>query len=162
MDNLNIKYGFNMLKRNSIIHFLKKSDKEFPQSLSDRVNIENYAEKLINNANIVYVEDKENNIIGSVIFYCNDNKTYKGFVTYVYVDKDYRGMGIAKNLLKNAELVMLNNGMMSCTLNTHKGNNKAIKLYKSLGYNEIKNNTSEVKTFKKNLNNKGGVKICQK
>lgn len=161
MENLSIKYGFNTLERKSIIQFLKKSDKEFPQSLSDRVNIEDYAEKLINNANIVYIENDEKNIIGSVIFYCNDNKKYKGFITYVYVDKNYRGMGIAKKLLKKAEIIMGNNGMMSSALNTHKDNNKAIMLYKSLGYDEIKNNFSEIKTFEKNLNYKG-VKLCQK
>ena len=75
-------------------------DKEFKVPLSKRVNLNEYAKKLKELAD-VYIMVEENKIVGEIAFYKNDLKNYIVYITFVGTSKEYQNKGIANLLLKN-------------------------------------------------------------
>ncbi len=95
--------------------------------------------QLLPNA-IVFLATLGNKIVGvSISFY--------GFSTFharklinvhdLVVSKDYRGMGIGKALLESIISEAKENNCCKVTLEVREDNEKAIKLYKSVGINEL-------------------------
>lgn len=80
-------------------NFLYEMDKEFKVPLSKRLNLNEYAKKLKELAD-VYIMVEENKIVGGIAFYKNDLKNYIAYITFVGVSKKYHNKGIANLLLK--------------------------------------------------------------
>lgn len=100
---------------------------------SDIENPKSYVDKILNNAELL-VHYGQNNIIGFVAFYANDNVNKSGYITLVYVDSSCRGNKVAYNLIKNMIGSLKVKSYKDCKLEVKKDNTAAINLYKNLGF----------------------------
>ena len=88
---------------------------------------------------MIYLNDSLTEIIGfGRVCESSVNEKHKYLYVYNFVVSDkYRGKGIGKNMLMRFENIAFNNKCDYIILSCYRVN-KAIKLYKSLGFNEIK------------------------
>lgn len=84
----------------------------------------------------VKVMRKQNELIGFVAYYLK-NPTV-AFLNFVIVDPVFRGKGYADRLVKYAVDDMIRRGVKKIMLQTRPSNIKARKLYKRLGFQEIR------------------------
>lgn len=109
-----------------------------PRKLADGgVEIENYARKLYQYANIFCCRNERRKIIALAAFYSNDQKTYIAFLSFIAVDVLYQRKKIGEKLLQICEKYALQVGMKSIRLEVLKENQKAQKFYRYLGYSEF-------------------------
>lgn len=127
-----------------IISFIEELDVEFSPSIISRVgNLEEYVDKLLTKAEIYYSMDN-NKICNLLVFYCNDMKNLNSYITFLGVARDYRAQGIGKRLIELGIKKSIEAGMKSISLETSMDNEKALRLYKKVGFEitrelEIKN-----------------------
>lgn len=115
-------------------NFLYEIDEEFKVPLSKRVNLNEYAKKMKELANI-YVMIEENKIVGDIAFYKNDLKNYTAYVTLVGTLKEYQNKGIANSLLKKCIEDLKNSPMKKVGI--HTDNMIAKKIYEKHGFEEV-------------------------
>ena len=79
----------------------------------------------------------------------NDIVEKKAHLQMIVVDSFKHGAGIGKALCEFIHLMAKENGMKKCILTVDKGNNKAERLYNSLGYVDscIKHNNNNKKNM---------------
>ncbi len=121
--------------------FIKKENNSFPVPLSDRVDLNEYVNKIINNA-VLYGYYYKNNIIGLIAFYLNREFTY---VTYICVNKEFQSMHLGSKLMKLMEEECKKEQVCRIDLTTNINNNKAQKFYEKLGYKVIERNGTDLK-----------------
>lgn len=102
--------------------------------LANKVEIENYTNKVFKYATI-FVARQNENIIGINIVYFNDYENKRGYITYIYVNEDYRGQGLGWQLLNTAIEYGRKHSFTSIALEVRKDNNKAKCLYEKNGFN---------------------------
>lgn len=113
--------------------FLMRIDKDFPVSLSSRVDIEEYSKKIIEKAVICKKDDLHKNIISIVAGYLNKEEN-QAYITIVGTLKQYRSLGYSKSLLLEFEEIAKKNNITSIKLSTHIDNIPAQMLYKKNGF----------------------------
>lgn len=115
-----------------ILDLLNLMSPQFKPSLSETLNLEEYADKLSKNAMflICYVNDL---VKGSIVFYPN-HLTSILYIPLVWVDMDFRGFGIAKEMFGGLIQFGKNEGLSNLDLEVLKDNNPAKSLYDSLGF----------------------------
>lgn len=116
-----------------LYNFLKNVDKDFPEPLSDRVDLKEYSQKIYENA-VIITEIYDEKIVGMFAGYANDEKKEKAYVSFVSVIKEHRGNGIAKKLLKEFIEICKKKRFQEIELQTSLENQEAIKLYESNGF----------------------------
>ncbi|NMB57347.1 GNAT family N-acetyltransferase [Candidatus Beckwithbacteria bacterium] len=120
-----------------IYNLLVELDQDFFPPLSLRVNLKFWANKLYTKSEIILAFDQKNNqIIALLCFYCNNHKTKYSYIPVLGVRKDYRENGIMKtlfcyclNYLKKLNFKIL--GIKTWD------NSIPLKMYKSLGFKII-------------------------
>lgn len=119
-----------MVEKKQLYGFFQEIDNDFSPSLSSKVDIEEYTIKILNNAELI--ADVDHELRGLVVLYCNDVLKKKAYIPLCGVRKDYRGNGIARNLMIRAIETARIRGMK--VLGIHSNNEIALNLYKSLGF----------------------------
>lgn len=114
--------------------FLLRVDSDFRHPISSKVNLMEYAQKLLENA---YVSSaiKGDKIIGLVALYCNDPLRKRAYIPFVAVDKQHRGQHISKSLMSSA--IAYAKGKDFHIIGVHTENPVALNLYLSLGFKLI-------------------------
>ena len=112
--------------------FLHKVDEDFQPTLSSRVDIKNYAQKLICNA-IIFKAYKTSQIIGLVACYANDSSKTNAYIPFIAVDRDFRGYGIGETLLSKLLDELKNYNFKKLSLTVRK-NSDAFYFYKKVGF----------------------------
>lgn len=92
-----------------------------------------------------YIDDSANKIVGMAVIKIDDTRMFtqnycKGFVGDVIVDENYRGRGIARDLMSHLIDFAMLNGLSNISLTSNPNNPNraaAIKLYESLGFKKI-------------------------
>lgn len=104
-----------------------------PDPLRQRVNIEEYASKLINYAEIFFAK-LDNKIVGLVAIYANDMKTKVAHIPLVVIAKNVQRKGVGKVLLQEAINFSKKQDMKSIWLFVHEDNLAAISFYNYFGF----------------------------
>lgn len=138
---------YTKVSKEKLKKIITEYDTEFCPPISKQVDdYDKFISKLLNfSTNIILYNNKK--LTGFVIFY-NNLPEAGGFISLIYVSKEYRGMGYATELIKKVETNLLLNDIYTLRLHVFKDNINAIKLYKSLGFNvelEIGNKIEMVK-----------------
>lgn len=119
--------------KQDLVLFAKKNDKLFVDPFSCHVDLDEYIVKLLKFGTVI-VAIKDNIIVGVAAGYMNDFKTFTGHLQYLLVDDSCWGLGVGKKLCvafcETAEIV----GMAKMLLVVDCENQKAEKLYRSLGF----------------------------
>lgn len=114
-----------------LLTFLNKVDKDFPTSLSDKVNLEEYALKLQTFATI-FVEKYDDKIVSLLAGYTKNLENNIAYITVCATLPEYRGKGLAKELFKQMFEYCQECGISAVHLYT--SNKIAEKMYRDLGF----------------------------
>ena len=121
------------LNKETIIEFLKNIDKRLPIPVSEKVDFEQYAEKIINKGQVLAIM-QNNKIVSAGFIYCNDNVSKRGYVSLFGTLYGYENSGYGKRILEEVDKVAKENGMNKMGLHTEKSNERAIRFYNRNGY----------------------------
>jgi ribosomal protein S18 acetylase RimI-like enzyme len=131
--NVAIDYLSNMASEAQVTEHLLSCDANFVASLSHRVKITDYAEKIVSNA--TRFEAWSNGmLVALVAAYCNNQETRIAHITNVSVTKAWTRKGIAANLMDRCIEHARAVGMRRIELEVAVDNMLAIKLYKKSGF----------------------------
>lgn len=126
----------NNIKKNDLINYLKKVDFSFPIPLSRKVDLDEYADKLLEKATLC-CEYKENELVGLVAGYTDNLVNNLAYIALVGVTENAQHQGIASGLVKEFCKVCNNKKIYKVHLYTDATNIKAIRMYKKLGFEEF-------------------------
>ena len=125
-----------IIEADELLAYLENVDNDFPIKLSDKINLEEYVQKLFeNNANILY-ERMDDELAGVVIGYTENVINELAYISIVSTNKKFRGNGIARNLIVRFINKCRDKSLKGVHLYTHKTNLSAINMYKTLGFRE--------------------------
>lgn len=134
MNTKNIIFKTKTASEGDIRSHLNLCDDFFSPPLSSRINIDQYAEKIVKNA-ITFEAWNKNELIGLIAAYLNiENQT--SFITNVSVLKEFMGTGVSGKLLSNGFDYLLTNHYKKVDLEVNKNNTKAIDFYKKHNFME--------------------------
>lgn len=128
---------------NEFFTLLKELGKLTPVPLEERVDIEQYAHKLYDFADIFFVK-LGGNYSGFAAIYMNDTINLQAYLTMIGVLTPFQGMGLGKFLLTHGIAEAKKKGMKTIQLEVHPSNFRAIRLYESFG---LRKNGSKGETF---------------
>lgn len=127
-----IKYNINKSTTEQIKEHLDKCSIHFAPALDTYVNINDYSVKIKNKA--IRFEAWNNNIlVGLIAMYVNPSEGI-GFITNVSVDIEYKGHGVASDLIKQVKEYASKNGIETIELEVYQENTKAINFYHKHGF----------------------------
>lgn len=126
-------YEVNGLSAKDLYRFLIKCDIQFFPQLSSRVNLSEYSEKLFHNSTIINAK-KNNEIIGIIAFYVNDNSIDYGFISLICVLNNYKGNGVGSNLMNECILLVKKKRLKSIKLEVDIENRYSMSFYRKFGF----------------------------
>lgn len=121
------------IEKEKFFDFIKKINYDFPIPVSEKVDLNEYCEKLWEKAELV-AEVQEGEIRGLVAGYVNDLKNGSAYMSLLGVSRDFRNQGLGKKLVHQFVLLCREKQIRSVNLYTHKTNQAAIKMYEGLGF----------------------------
>ncbi|WP_291588239.1 GNAT family N-acetyltransferase [Comamonas sp. UBA7528] len=116
----------------SLHNLLTEAVSEQPEILNNQ-SVEAYLEKIQKYSEIIRI-DFNSTLIGVLSFYCNDINNIRSHITFIYIRKDFRGMGFAKSLVRSAIRVSTEKKFKKITIETRDYNKNALQLYQDLGF----------------------------
>lgn len=137
---------------NRILTFLKNVDLSFYEPLSQRMIIEDYAQKLSQSAVNIFITHSLKDIAHAA-FYISPDK-FKIFISSISVIPDYKNKGVGSFLLSVVENYAIKNKFSIIELEVDFRSNKLKKFYKNNGYKQChpeKNNELKATKFMKGL-----------
>ncbi|MGP6146544.1 GNAT family N-acetyltransferase [Jeotgalibaca sp. A122] len=126
-----MKYNKEELKK--LLIFLTEVNDSFPISLNQKVDLDEYAKKILSLGTVIKMVQNEE-LIGIVTGYTNDNINHIGYISILAVSENHRGKKIGSKLLKAFLEKAQHSGMKKITLFTHNSNSNAIKMYLNQGF----------------------------
>lgn len=128
-----LEYLSNKASIEEIMEHLCACDSDFVATLSNRVVISDYAQKIASKA-IRFEAWSNGALVGLVAVYCNNKETHTSYITSVSVLKDWSGKGIAACLMRRCIKYLEALGMNQIRLEVASNNVPAIKLYEKSGF----------------------------
>lgn len=130
---MEIKYSVGTASETAIYSHLNKCNEDFIPPLDKKVNIQVYATKIFKKSVTFEAWDGEI-MIGLVAAYFNDFEGKTSYITNVSTIGEYRGKGIATNLLKNCIAYARQKKNKCICLEVEKSNHYAVNFYKKMGF----------------------------
>lgn len=131
--NSRIEYCIDRACDSEIAEHLSRCDGSFMPPLSGRVNIGEYAHKILSNAQR-FEAWTNGELTGLAAVYCNDPEKRAAFITSVSVLPRWQGRGIASELLAECIAQLRKQGFARLELEVGKSNKAAIALYRKFGF----------------------------
>ncbi len=131
-----MKYSRNRANSDEILRHLQKCDESFVPPLSERVDLEEYAEKLAFRAHRVEAWSASR-LVGLVAIYFNKGRA--AFITNVSVCPDLVRQGLARKLIWTAASDARAENCPAVELEVNTGAAAARALYGDLGFVEVPN-----------------------
>jgi ribosomal protein S18 acetylase RimI-like enzyme len=131
--NTAIEYLLNKASAVQIAEHLSRCDADFVPPLSGRVEIKDYARKIVSNATR-FEAWSGGTLVGLVAAYCNDREKRIAYITSVSVLREWTGKGIASHLMSRCVEHAKTSGMRQMSLEVAGGNAPAIELYEESGF----------------------------
>ncbi len=116
-----------------VARFLEKESDQFPIPLADKVDIPEYAEKMLKLGKVL-VATAAGEVAGVAGGYANDSVGGRAYLSVIVVDSERRGTGVSGDLLERFEEAARFEGMLFCSLETHETNARALAFYRKRGY----------------------------
>ena len=124
---MSIEYKIASSSKEQIQSLLTNCDKYFVPKLSKKVNIEEYAKKIFDNA-INFEAWNSDHLIGLIAMYVNTQDSL-GYITNVSVNSEFANNGIASTLLTNCIEYAKEKNIDKINLEVNENNTNALKLY---------------------------------
>lgn len=131
-----VKYYIKKATVTDLFANLKACDKDFFPPLSERVNLEEYSNKLYENS-VTFEAWNEDKLIGMVAAYFNNITESVGYITNVCVENKFKGNNIATGMLMNCINYAAENHFKTIILEVNEKNNAAVSLYEKFNFRTI-------------------------
>lgn len=118
-----------------IMNHLQEVDECFIPSLSTKVDIAAYAEKISKNADTIEAWQGDH-LVGVVAVYLNDADRVTAYITNVSVEQSLCGTGIADKMMYECFDLAENRGFQEIILEVNLDNQRAISFYIKNGFME--------------------------
>ncbi|MBO5445305.1 MAG: GNAT family N-acetyltransferase [Muribaculaceae bacterium] len=105
------------------------------------MDLDSYAEKLATNATFLLCKSSDL-VVGAIVFYPNSSTSII-YIPLVWVDNDWRGQRIAKNMFMSLLQYGDSNKFKNIDLEVLKSNKEARCLYSSLGFSILEDRQSK-------------------
>lgn len=128
-----VEYLLNKASETEIAEHLSSCDTDFVPPLSGRVEINEYAQKILSKASR-FEAWSGGTLVGLIAAYCNDQEKRIAYITSVSVLKEWNGKGIAACLMSRCIKDMKALGMRQVCLEVASDNTPAIRLYEKNGF----------------------------
>ena len=115
--------------------FLREVNADFPVPLSEKVDLDIYAEKLLQKATLCCEVENEA-IVAMVAGYTDNISNGLAYIALVATLKSYRGKGLARKLVNEFLECCKQKSIKAVHLYTHHKNLAALRLYADLGFAE--------------------------
>lgn len=138
-----IEYSIGKADKVTIVSHLLACDNSFMPPLSQRVNIDDYAIKIENKAQL-FEAWANNELVGLIAAYCNDKDKNTAFISNVSVLPEWRNRGIAQRLMEKCIINMQELGFTQIELEVNKSNKAAIFLYEKNGFIAVRQMLSSI------------------
>ncbi len=160
MQTHEIEYRIRTLTLAELQPYLVKSASEFIPPLDEQVEIKSYAAKIFEKA-VTFEAWYEGVLVGLIAAYFNDEQRRFGYITTVSSLAEYRGRGIATELLRQCIHYAQEHGFKEIQLEVHKDSGAARRLYSKAGFtdNENKNNFIRMKLQVPSVNDQVVVSV---
>lgn len=123
-----------MIDKSILFNFLKSIDKDFNPHLSEKVDLKEYIDKILEKAYLIHY-NHDGNLIGLLVLYCNDFENKKAYIPLVGVLDGFRGNGVARKMMLECLSYVNLKGFK--IIGIHSNNPIAIDLYRRLGFRII-------------------------
>ena len=121
-----------VIGKTKVLNLLYEFDDVFPHNREKISNYEEWASKISNNGLAVVTD---NNVhAGMAVFYANDLKGRKGYISLIGLKPNFRGKGLGKAFLDDVIKEMKKNGMNSVLLEVDDDNQSAKDFYTRFGF----------------------------
>lgn len=137
-----------------LVTYFQNNHAIFEPPLDRRVSIEDYANKLCQHAEFFCLK-KNDNILGMMACYINDDKDEIAFISSISIIKDFQNQGLGGKLLNTGIEYIKRLNYKKIRLQVYSLNNKAITFYKKHGFIKIDNEQkgNDFFLFELDLNN---------
>ena len=136
-------YYINKSNALEITEHLRRCNSQFVPPLTVRVNIDQYAIKIFDNA-VRFEAMNQEKLLGLVAIYCNDEMKSLAYITSVSVNQELQGMGIASDLVDAGIEYVKSIGFKIIELTVDSKNIKAINLYRKKRFLMHENNSDVI------------------
>lgn len=134
-----IHFNTNAADLETIHTYLLRRNKDFTPSLSDKLDIYDFASKMYKHANIYTVHENDK-VIGLAGCYANDFTTLQAYITNFSIHPNYYGSGLAEELIDYCQEDLVQKGFRSIKLEVNNKNSRAINFYEKMGFSRIQEN----------------------
>jgi ribosomal protein S18 acetylase RimI-like enzyme len=138
-----IEYSLNRASLAEIADHLARCDVCFVPALSERVDINSYAQKLASKA-IRFEAWSGDTLVGLVAAYYSDQVRRVAYITNVSVVLAWTGRGIARRLMSQCVEYAKGSGMRQINLEVARDNTRAIALYEDGGFVAVKRDAPSI------------------
>lgn len=138
-----IVYNVSLATASEILAHLLHASEDSEPSLSCRVDVLAYANKLHDRA-VRFEAWLGDDLVGLVASYCNHPERTIAFVSNVSVWSGFRGNGIATRLMRQCIEYAQTLGFANIELEVDQSNAPALALYQKLGFNTLRSNGSSL------------------
>jgi ribosomal protein S18 acetylase RimI-like enzyme len=128
--------GYQLINEIELEALLLKINFQFNPALSQSNNLQTFAAKLYEKAHLILASEN-GVIIGLCAYYDNHLTRSNAFLSLLFVDANYQDQGLASNLLNSMITNLKMDHFKFVLLEVNVANNKAIKLYKTFGFEKI-------------------------
>ena len=122
-----------MVDREKFKKYVKEVEGDFPIPLSERVDLEEYADKLYYDSTLI-CEEENSEIIGFVAGYINETESMQAYVSILSVHKNARGKGLARKLMTQFVEECRKKNFRKVSLHSNVSNTIAYELWLKLGF----------------------------
>lgn len=134
-----VTYYVNRASLSELVEHLQECDSDICPPLSSRVNINDYALKVLTHA-VRFEAWADGRLIGVLAAYCNDPEQKISYITNVSIIRNWRGNGIADSLMVQCIEHIKKCHLTKISLEVAADNYPAIKLYEKHGFSVQKLN----------------------
>jgi ribosomal protein S18 acetylase RimI-like enzyme len=133
MEKSGIIYKIKTATVKEILAHLKECNNNFSPPLAERVNVDAYSRKLYEKS-VTFEAWEGRCLAGLLAAYFNDSTDCSVFITNVSVLKDFMGLGIASELLRECIEYAIKENFREIKLEVNKENSYAIGLYRKFDF----------------------------
>ena len=131
-----LRYEIKSSLREDILTHLTECNNNFSPSLSDRVNLGEYAEKIFVKA-LTFEAWADHRLVGLIAVYIGQSEPYITFVTNVSVVRNFARRGIATELLTKCIAYARNLKQRQIVLEVSPTNSHAVSFYKKFDFKQL-------------------------
>jgi len=131
-----IQFEIKELSVLEISDFFKIHDNDYFEKLSDRVNINDYSEKLLESS-IQFTLWDNVNLIGLSPCYFNNVKEKVGYISSLTIKEGFRGRKLGSKLISRISEYAKENGFNVVMVKIHYLNEKSHQFYKKNGFTDF-------------------------